>query len=207
MSFSQQNRRLNEEPEYWYAFLTTKNGNNTRRFRTCTFVNLQFSFFSVPIWSGRMFMHSITLIIALIARLFSFSEKKDYYFICLRLAEDKSFIIDRSKLSITDYLSVLYHTDRPLSDGEARDLLYKTVHDVCTEDSDYPQLSRYAYAGKDFIIGPILFQVVNLAVYYLRKMDLTDVVHQFEIWNEGVQRAVLLWMTNTRLRLFVSIIF
>ena len=76
MSFSQQNRRLNEEPEYRYTFLTTKNGNNTRRFRTCTFVNLQFSFFSVPIWSRRMFMHSITLIIALIARLFSFSEKK-----------------------------------------------------------------------------------------------------------------------------------
>ena len=76
MSFSQQNKRLNEEPEYRYAFLTTKNGNSTRRFRTCTFVNLQFSFFSVPIWSGRMFMHSITLIIALIARLFSFSEKK-----------------------------------------------------------------------------------------------------------------------------------
>ena len=76
MSFSQQNRRLNEEPEYRYAFLTTKNGNSTRRFSTCTFGNLQFSFFSVPIWSGRMFMHSITLIIALIARLFSFSEKK-----------------------------------------------------------------------------------------------------------------------------------
>ena len=76
MSFSQKNKRLNEEPEYRYAFLTTKNGNSTRRFRTCTFVNLQFSFFSVPIWSGRMFMHSITLIIALIARLFSFSEKK-----------------------------------------------------------------------------------------------------------------------------------
>ena len=76
MSFSQQNKRLNEEPEYRYAFLTTKNGNNTRRFSTCTFVSLQFSFFSVPIWSGRMFMHSITLIIALITRLFSFSEKK-----------------------------------------------------------------------------------------------------------------------------------
>ena len=49
MSFSQQNKRLNEEPEYRYAFLTTKNGNSTRRFWTCTFVNLQFSFFSVPI--------------------------------------------------------------------------------------------------------------------------------------------------------------
>ena len=76
MSFSQLNRRLKEEPEYWYAFLTTKNGNSIRRFRTCTFVNLQFSFFSSPICFGRMFMHSITLIIALIARFLSFSEKK-----------------------------------------------------------------------------------------------------------------------------------
>ena len=119
-----------------------------------------------------------------------FTDDRDYYFICLRLAEDKNYIIDRSKLSITDYLSVLYHTDRSLSEDEARDLLYKTVYNVCTEDFDYPQLSKFAYVGKDFVIGPILFQDVNLAVYYLRKMDLTDVVHQFEIWNEGVQRAV-----------------
>ena len=76
MSFSQLNRRLKDEPEYWYAFLTTKNGNSIRRFKTCTFVNLQFSFFSVPICFGRMFMHSITLIMALIARFLSFSEKK-----------------------------------------------------------------------------------------------------------------------------------
>ena len=119
-----------------------------------------------------------------------FTDDRDYYFICLRLAEDKNYIIDRSKLSITDYLSVLYHTGRSLSDDEAHDLLYKTVHDVCTEVFDYPQLSEFAYSGKDFVIGPILFQNVNLAVYYLRKMDLTDVVHQFEIWNEGVKRAV-----------------
>ena len=76
MPFSQQNRRLNGEPEYRYAFLTTKNGNSIRRFSTCTFVNLQFSFFSVHIWQGRMFMHSMTVIIALIARFLSFSEKK-----------------------------------------------------------------------------------------------------------------------------------
>ena len=56
-----------------------------------------------------------------------FTDDRDYYFICLRLAKDKSYIIDRSKLSITDYLSVLYHTDRPLSDDEARDLLYPKI--------------------------------------------------------------------------------
>ena len=81
-----------------------------------------------------------------------FTDDRDYYFICLRLAEDKSYIIDKSKLSITDYLSVLYHTGRSLSDDEARDLLYKTVHDVCTEVFDYPQLSEFAYGGKDFVL-------------------------------------------------------
>ena len=119
-----------------------------------------------------------------------FTDDRDYYFICLRLAEDKSYIIDRSKLSITDYLSVLYHTGRSLSDGEARDLLYKTVYDVCTEDGDYTQLSLYPDMGEDEIISPILFQNVNLAFYYLRKMDLIDVVRQFETWNEEVQRTV-----------------
>ena len=107
-----------------------------------------------------------------------------------RLAKDKSYIIDRSKLSITDYLSVLYHTDRPLSDYEARDLLYKTVHDVCTEDVEETQLSLYPYIGEDDIISPINFQNVNLAIYYLRKMGLIAVVRQFETWNEEVQRAV-----------------
>ena len=119
-----------------------------------------------------------------------FTDDRDYYFICLRLAEDKSYIIDRNKLSITDYLSVLYHTDRPLSDDEARDLLYKTVHNVCTEDGEYTKLSLYPDMGEDEIISPILFQNVNLAIYYLRKMDLIDVVRQFETWNEEVQRAV-----------------
>ena len=87
-------------------------------------------------------------------------------------------------------LSVLYHTDRPLSDGEARDLLYKTVHDVCTEDGEYTELSLYPHIGNDEVISPILFQKVNLAIYYLRKMDLIAVVRQFETWNEEVQRAV-----------------
>ena len=76
MSFSQQNRRLREEPEYRYAFLTTKNGNSISRESTCWLVNLQLARFSVPIWLERIFMCSITPIIALIARLFAFSEKK-----------------------------------------------------------------------------------------------------------------------------------
>lgn len=76
MSFSQMNILPNEESAYRYAFFTTKKGNSTSRFRTCRFVNLQLGFFSTPICSERIFICSITLIMQLIARLFSFSEKK-----------------------------------------------------------------------------------------------------------------------------------
>ena len=76
MSFSQLNRRLKAEPEYWYAFLTTKNGNSISRESTCSLLNLQLGRFSDPIWLERIFMCSITPIIELIARFFAFSEKK-----------------------------------------------------------------------------------------------------------------------------------
>ena len=112
MSFSQLNRRLREEPEYRYAFLTTKNGNSIRRFRTCTFVNLQFSLFSVPIWLGRMFMHSMTLIIASIARFLSFSEKKllksDMIVVTLLMASKfELYSLASIKLLISNELSKL----------------------------------------------------------------------------------------------------
>ena len=110
-----------------------------------------------------------------------FTGNRDYYFICLRLADDKDFLIDKNRLSGTDYLSVIYHTGRTLAEDEACDCLYKIVSDVCTEDSIYTQLSRYANVDKDTIIGPILFQNVNLALYYLKRMNMTHVVQQFEI--------------------------
>ncbi len=76
MSFSQTKMRPNAEPEYLKAFLTTKNGNSNRRLSTCTLVNLQLRFFSVPICLERIFMCSITPVILLIARLLSLFEKK-----------------------------------------------------------------------------------------------------------------------------------
>ena len=76
MSLSQLNNLLKEELEYRLAFLTTKNGKSMRRLSTCKVVNLQFSFFSTPIWLERIFICSITLIIHLIARVSSSFAKK-----------------------------------------------------------------------------------------------------------------------------------
>jgi len=120
-----------------------------------------------------------------------FTGDRDYYFICLRLAEDKDYVIDRDKLSLSDYVSVLYHTDRSISDEEAIDFLFKAVCNVCTEAyHSYTRLDRYSEIDGTKIVCPINFQDVNLVYWYLRKMELLEVLWKFDSWNEKVQKAI-----------------
>lgn len=122
-----------------------------------------------------------------------FTEERDYFFICLRLAESKAFIIDKKKLSLTDYLAVLYHTGRSVTEKEAKDIPYIIVQKICVEG--FPgferQLDRYADSSNGNVISPIHFQDVNLALYYLRKLNCHQIVSQFEEWNEEVQKTVI----------------
>lgn len=121
-----------------------------------------------------------------------FTEKRDYFFVSLRLAEDENYVIQKDKLSLTDYLSVLYHTERHISDDEAKDILYILVHKICVEG--FPgyerQLDRYADSRRGNVICPIHFQEVNLALYYLRKLNCSHIASQFEVWNEEVQKTI-----------------
>ena len=120
-----------------------------------------------------------------------FTEDRDYYFICLRLAEDKSFVIDKDRLSLTDYLAVLHHTGRSITDEEAKDIPYRIVYRLCVEGfPGYGELDRFADTSRGTIISPINFQEVSLANYYLKKLNCTHVVWQFEEWNTEVQKAI-----------------
>ena len=122
-----------------------------------------------------------------------FTENRDYFFVSLRLAVDENYIIKKDKLSLTDYLSVLHHTGRHISDDEAKDIPYILVHKICVEGfSGYErQLDRYADSRRGSVISPIHFQDVNLALYYLRNLDCSRIVSQFETWNAEVQKTIL----------------
>lgn len=122
-----------------------------------------------------------------------FTENRDYFFVSLRLAVDENYIIKKDKLSLTDYLSVLHHTGRHISDDEAKDIPYILVHNICVEGfSGYErQLDRYADSRRGSVISPIHFQDVNLALYYLRNLDCSHIVSQFETWNAEVQKTIL----------------
>ena len=118
-----------------------------------------------------------------------FTEERDYYFVCLRLAKNKTFAIDKSKLSNTDYLAVLYHTGRSIEEKEAESLLYENVHSICLDCDPYFALDKYADVSKGTIISPISFKEVSLALYYIKKLELWPLASEFEQWNKEVMEV------------------
>ena len=118
-----------------------------------------------------------------------FTEERDYYFVCLRLAKDKAFEIDRRKLSNTDYLAVLYHTGRSIEEKDAGSLLYENVHNICLDCDPYFALDKYASVSKGTIISPISFKEVSLALYYIKKLGLSSLASEFEQWNKKVMES------------------
>jgi len=119
-----------------------------------------------------------------------FKEDRDYYFISLRLAKDKDYTIDRAKLSKTDYMVVLYHTEREITDDDARDTLYGIVHDCCFRDSFLERLEYVGEGKRGDVKTPANYRDVNLAIYYLLRLDKEDVVQQFREWNEKVEDII-----------------
>jgi len=119
-----------------------------------------------------------------------FTDERDYYFICLRLAKDKDYVIDRTKLSDSDYLAMLWHTGRTISDDEARNTLFSIIHDSCFIDTFMPRLERVGENRYNKVITPANYREVNLAIYYLLKLEKDNIVQQFEQWNELVEDAI-----------------
>ena len=119
-----------------------------------------------------------------------FTDERDYYFICLRLALDKNYVIDRTKLSNRDYLAVLWHTARTISDEEASDTLFGIIRDCCFADTIMPRLERVGEGRYANVITPANYREVNLAIYYLQKLEKNSIVQQFEQWNEQVEDAI-----------------
>lgn len=120
----------------------------------------------------------------------SFTDSRDYYFISLRLAMDKNYVINRTKLSNTDYLALLYHSGRNISDDDARDTLFSIVHDCCLEHSFTAKLEHVGEGRYNNVVAPANYRKVRLGIYYLLKLNKDNVVQEFDKWNEIVEDAI-----------------
>lgn len=119
-----------------------------------------------------------------------FDDDRDYFFVCLRLAKDKNYTINRAKLSNIDYLAVLYHTGRDISAEDAYDTLFEIVHDCCFNDSMITRLERLDRGKYRDVITPANFREVNLAFYYVVKLQQYESAGLFKNWNEAVEDAI-----------------
>ena len=120
----------------------------------------------------------------------SFTDSRDYYFISLRLAVDKNYVIDRTKLSNTDYLALLYHSGRNISDDDARDTLFSIIHDYCLEHAFIPRLEHVGEGRYNSVVTPINYPKVRLGIFYLLKLSKDIIVQEFNKWNETVEDAI-----------------
>ena len=128
----------------------------------------------------------------LVQNIDKFTDGRDYYFLCLRLAQNKNFEIDKNRLSLTDYLSVIWHTNRNIGEDEARDILFQIVREICVEcfSIDEKKLSHWSI-DVGVVICPSHSQPVSLALYYLKKLQLHSVISVFEKWDDAVEKLIL----------------
>ncbi len=119
-----------------------------------------------------------------------FTDERDYYFICLRLAKDKDYVINRAKLSKVDYLAVLYHTDRIISCKDALETLFGVVRDCCQKDAYLMRLERLGRGKYPSVITPANFREVNLAFYYVLQLQQYEAAMLFRAWNDRVEEEI-----------------
>lgn len=120
----------------------------------------------------------------------TFNEGRDYYFICRRLAADADFVIDKERLSKTDYLMALSHGERHINDAEATDILYEIVRDIAFHWSPSMELPRDYMPHRREVMTASDFVNVSIALYYLEKIGNDDVVITFRTWESKVQGIV-----------------
>lgn len=119
-----------------------------------------------------------------------FTDERDYYFISLRFAKNEGYVIDRSKLSTTDYLALLYHTGRSISSTDALDALFNIVRDCCLENSYLIRLERVGKGKYRNVITPMNYRKVDLAFYYILQLQQYDALLLFKRWNEELEETI-----------------
>ena len=80
--------------------------------------------------------------------------------------------------------------DRYITADDARDALFFIVHDCCQNDAFIMKLERLDRDKYRDVVTPANFREVNLAFYYVVKLQQYEVAAQFRDWNETVEEAI-----------------
>lgn len=138
--------------------------------------------------------------------------KADYQFLCMRLAKEEGFNIDKSRLSQIQYYQVLANTHIRLNDDEAESLLFGRVKRLLNRNykpwiyavDNYNRYSRTAFDYADFYNNPDKYIKLLLnykpTLYFLSDLKgriqlliqtgNTNTVVKFIAWNKYLQQNI-----------------
>ena len=112
-------------------------------------------------------------------------DDRNYYFLCLRLAEEKDFEIDESKLKETNLLSVYRNSSRVLSKEKAIDILYSITYKLCTDKYSYQMNNMWPEdEERGYCVSIIKNGVMMDAIDCLEYFEMYDVLDDFKKWHE-----------------------
>jgi len=98
------------------------------------------------------------------------SEGRNYFFIYERLAEDKDFNLDKTRLNEADLLSVKRKQQETITDDDFEDLFYLLIYKICKGAYSIRRGKIFEYHGENPIISlfdnRILKRMMDEAVYY-----------------------------------------
>lgn len=105
------------------------------------------------------------------------SQSRNYYFICIRFANDKDFKIDKTKLSAFDYLSLCQKKAIHIESEEALASLFEVVIDCVLNYKE-----QYLNVPSLETISPLFFPTIRKAVWFVESLEDKTVINLFKDW-------------------------
>ena len=114
----------------------------------------------------------------------------NYYFICRRLAHHPEFHIDRSRLTITEYLSVLNSAGRRIDMKDALDTLFELVGYYCSVGVNMIDIACPIPIIRLIGLNPMDIRGIRRAMRNLDEMGCKDVLGLFKDWCNDVAEKI-----------------
>ena len=118
------------------------------------------------------------------------SNGDNYYFICRRLAHHPGFHIDRSRLTITEYLSVLNSAGRRIDMKDALDTLFEFVGYYCSVGVNMIDIACPIPIIRLIGLNPMDIRGIRRAMRNLDEMGCKDVLGLFKDWCNDVAEKI-----------------
>ena len=115
-------------------------------------------------------------------------EANGYYHLCLRLAADPSYTVERSRLSGKEYLLVMLHTHREVAEEEARDIFFNYLHKFCLTDPESLYMIQHKPRGYPFGVEDIRF--MNSVLWLFHLLGLDTLRESIRKWDNEVMQAI-----------------